>query len=255
MAAPEVTAEVNCAAKSKRLLHRTTTTRSVGGTETGLLNYNTAGNTGPPNASNIFSCPVGGPDGGGEERGPERYIIPSSDTGVGSYLYFIAWADEATSQGSLAQLKRTDGRGKTVYTGQGNWQVCATGQNIASGEDPAPTQEVLETEIAKCNAGSGSTTATSAGWVDKDGPITAGAVGLLAVGEDNSDAGGTFPITCQMDVNGYGIDAQARWMWYNWDPANVTNPFFGKSGSSTTNPWKDFLIFRIPLQKVVVIVD
>ena len=96
-------------------------------------------------ACEIFCCPVGGPDGAGDGRGPERYVVPPEDTGVGSYLYVLAWADESTTQGTLGQLRRTDGKGNTFYTGQGDWQVCATGKNLERNSNP-PTKEWIKTE-------------------------------------------------------------------------------------------------------------
>jgi len=49
-----------------------------------------------------------------------------------------------------------------------------------------PTLAVVNQEIAKCTAGSGSPASTRAGWVNSKGAVTAGAIGALAVGEDNS---------------------------------------------------------------------
>lgn len=197
-------------------------------------------------ASEIFSCPVGGPNGvpsGG--LGPERFLIPANDTGAGKFLYVVAWADETATQGTLGQFKRVDGMGNTVYTGIGPWEVCATGVDHNSG--PGPTQASVDAELVRCNAGSGSPATTSAGWVAADRAVTPTAVGRLATGEDNSVDGRpteNFPVTCQMDANGYGINAQARWMWYNPDPATINNPFRARNT-------KKFLIFRLPLSEEI----
>ena len=207
------------------------------------------------NACSIFCCPVGGPDGSPDGRGPERFIIPAKDTVKGNFLYFAAWSDESTSQGVLGQLRRTDGRAEPVYTGVGDWEVCATGQNIGPRDAP-PTQANIEAAIAQCNAGTGDRIETSGGWVNAKGAVTEGAVGALAVGEDNSEArvgDQIFPITCQSDENGYGIDPDARWMWYDWDPGNPSVNPFDAGTAHKDNAWKDYLIFRLRLTDVVTV--
>ena len=72
----------------------------------------------------------------------------------------------------------------------------------------AKGQVDLNVQIARCNAGAGEDTTTSSGWVNSVGAVTDGAVGVLALGEDNSDPSGTFPVTCQMDAanENLGID-------------------------------------------------
>ncbi len=53
---------------------------------------------------------------------------------------------------------------------------------------------------------------------------------------------GVFPITCQMDANGnQGIDAAARWMWYQ-PPGFTTEQAFTNNASNAT---KTYLIFRV----------
>jgi hypothetical protein len=74
--------------------------------------------------------------------------------------------------------------------------------------------------------------------VNSTGPVTPGAIGKLAVGEDNSDPGGDFPIVCQMDMGVEGVDAAAKWMWY----ASAGGDAFHFSSLDATRP---FLIFRL----------
>ena len=54
--------------------------------------------------------------------------------------------------------------------------------------------------------------------------------------------GNEFPLVCQ-DV----VDAEARWMWFNWDPAGIVwpvqSPFIYPGGAG--NPMHDFMIFRL----------
>lgn len=188
-------------------------------------------------AADIFNCPIG--------LGPEQYDIPAAEAPETAYLYVVAWADDATTQGLIGQFDRG---GVPIYTGHGDWEVCATGLPYDTG--PAgggPTLDVVNQEIARCTAGTGSPTQTSAGWVSSKGAITPGAIGALAVGEDNSAQGGDFPIVCQRDATGKrGVDADARWIWYSPDGKS---PFRYVGGR---NPTRAFLIFRLP-SKVIVI--
>jgi len=177
----------------------------------------------------IFDCPV--------DFGPQRYIVPAAQAPRGAYLYIIAWADTEVTQGTLAQFKRVGGA--PVYSGDGRWEVCATGQPFGT-ESTGPDRALVDTRIAECNAGAAGST-YSKGWVTTDKALTPGALGRLAFGETNDDAGGSFPIVCQRDDAGVsGIDAIARWMWF--DPQDGQNPFEGNAGNRT----KTFLIFRLP---------
>ncbi len=128
------------------------------------------------------------------------------------------------------------GKGEGL-TGKG-WEVCATGLTYPTGPaNGGPPINIVNAEITRCNDGTGSTTTSSGGWVSSTGAVTSTAVGVLAVGEDNSAAGGNFQIACQVDATGKkGIDAAAKWMWYQ--PPGNTAPF-------TTRPTRDFLIFRL----------
>lgn len=51
-----------------------------------------------------------------------------------------------------------------------------------------------------------------------------------------------FPIVCASEV-----DAQARWMWFNWNPGALhwpaQSPFMYPGGDG--NPMHDFMIFRL----------
>jgi hypothetical protein len=188
-------------------------------------------------AADIFNCPIG--------LGPEEYDIPAAEAPETAYLYVVTWADDATTQGLIGQFDRG---GVPTYTGHGDWEVCATGMAYDTG--PAgggPTLDVVNQEIARCTAGTGSPTQTSAGWVNSKGALTPGAIGALAVGEDNSMQGGDFPLVCQRDAAGKrGVDPDARWIWYSPDGKS---PFRHSGGH---NPTRAFLIFRLP-SKVIVI--
>ena len=183
-------------------------------------------------ASEIFNCPLG--------NGPEAWVVPAADAPPGAFLYVVAWADRATSQGVIGQFRRRGG--KPIFTGDGAWEGCATGReyNSSSATD-FPTQAIVNDYIAICNAGSGDPATTSAGWVGTAAAVTPGAVGRVAFGEDNSSSAGTFPIVCQKDATGAeGVAPDARWMWYSPD---ATDPFkYVGPGNST----RTFLIFRLP---------
>jgi len=172
-------------------------------------------------SSDIFGCP----------HGPEKYTVPAADANVGNYLYIVSYADSSTTQGVLAQFFRAGGA--AVYTGAGPWEVCATGGG--------PKLPQINEQLGLCNAASTDLATTSAGWRSS----AASAGGHLVVGEDNTTPRGSptpgneFQVAC-------GIDASARWMWYDWQPARVSgSPFIYPSNESTTNPMKDFLIFRL----------
>lgn len=188
-------------------------------------------------AGDIFNCPLG--------VGPEEHDIPAADAPESLYLYIIAWADDATTQGVIGQFDRG---GQPIYTGHGDWEACATGlpyDTRAAGG--GPTLDVVNQEINRCNAGLGDPSRTSAGWVNSAGAITRSAVGNLAVGEDNSSSAGDFPIVCQKDQAGKrGVDAASRWMWYSPDGKS---PFRYQGG---TNPTRTFLIFRLPSRVIVI---
>lgn len=188
-------------------------------------------------AGDIFNCPIG--------VGPEEYDIPGGEAPETAYLYIIAWADDATTQGLIGQFDRG---GLPIYTGHGDWEVCATGMAYDTG--PAgggPSLALVNQEITRCTAGTGDPTQTSAGWVNTKGALTPGAIGFLAVGEDNSVQGGDFPIVCQKDMTGKrGVDADARWIWYSPD---AKSPFKYQGGR---NPTRTFLIFRLPSKTIVI---
>jgi hypothetical protein len=177
----------------------------------------------------IFNCPVG--------YGPVAYRVPAADAPPGAYLYIIAWADTKVTQGTLAQFKRVGGQ--PIYSGNGAWEVCATGEpydHLGAG----PDQAAVNAKIAECNKGASGAT-YSKGWVTTSGALTPGAKGKLAFGEANNSADGDFPIVCQKDDAGVsGIDPVARWMWF--DPADGKSPFVGNENNRT----QTFLIFRLP---------
>lgn len=221
------------------------------GDATSLTSFESRPNTSV--AGDIFNCPVvtGGmactsPSG----CGPESYVVPAVDAPPTAYLYVVAWSDQGTTQGALGQFKR--GKADTLYTGDDAWEVCATGveHDPSNPSDTGPTKADVEAKLALCNAGDDAV--PSHGWVNKSGAVTAGALGNLALGEDNargraSDTGGqptdgVFPITCQKDANGnQGIDADAHWMWYQ-PPGFTTEEAFTNNASNAT---KTYLIFRV----------
>ncbi|AKV00490.1 hypothetical protein AKJ09_07153 [Labilithrix luteola] len=193
----------------------------------------------------IFSCPIG--------LGPEAYTVPSGEALPGAWLYVVSWADYATTQGVIGQFKHRGG--DPIYTGSGDWQVCAVGKPYPTNKG-GPDQATVNQELAKCNAGTGDPLTTSAGWVGVDGPITPNAVGTVAFGQDNeSDVdlrgkpGYVFLPVCKHDVthDNQGIDGKARWMWYR-PPGFTGDPFL----ATTVNDTRTFLIFRLPTKALPV---
>lgn len=189
----------------------------------------------PSDAEGIFNCPVG--------FGPQPYLVPGADAPDHAYLYIISWADRDYTQGALAQFKRKGGF--PIYSGNGAWEVCATGKEYEPNAGPGPDASTVNEYLSACNVGSSGDT-FSKGWVSVDGAITEGARGKLAIGEANDEAGGDFPIVCQLDDEGtQGIDAEARWMWF--DPEDGRSAFVGNAENRT----QAFLIFRLPADILV----
>jgi hypothetical protein len=203
------------------------------GNETTMLNY--FGGVVNKVAGEIFNC-----------NGPETYTVPAQDADIGNFIYIIGYADKSTTQGVIGQFTRVGGM--PVYTGSGDWEVCATGKDFNS-PGSGPSLVDINAEIPKCNAGTGDPATTSAGWVDANGTSTA----KLQIGEDNTTPrmqvtpGNEFPIAC-------GIDDDARWMWFNWNPTAIQwptqSPFIWPGGSA--NPGKEFLIFRLRAEAIPV---
>jgi hypothetical protein len=183
-------------------------------------------------AGQIFNCPVG--------VGPEHYVVPGASAPLGAYLYVVSWDDLSVTQGVLGQFKRD---AAPLYTGDAAWEVCATGIDL-SASATGPSQAEVNAQLAICNAGTGSATTTSKGWVNTAGAVTAGAIGAVAIGEANDTAGGTFPQVCPAASG--GVDLAAHWMWYT--PGNVANPF----QSTGTNTFRAYLIFRLPASEIPV---
>ncbi|MCA9705538.1 MAG: hypothetical protein KDK70_06815 [Myxococcales bacterium] len=210
------------------------------GTEDEMLNY--FGGVTATLASQIFNC----------ADGPEQYLVPAED--VAEYLYIVAYGDTSTTQGVIGQFRRISDRpggadGDVLYTGDEDFEVCATGVDY-NGGDPPPTLDVINQQIQLCNGGMTDPATTSQGWVDLVGTP----LGALAVGETNEtpyaggpQPGNEFPLVCQTLV-----DPEARWMWFNWDPAGIVwpaqSPFIYPGGAG--NPMHDFMIFRLAAEAV-----
>jgi hypothetical protein len=196
------------------------------GSRSALVNY--FGGVENITSGDIFNCPVG--------DGPERYLVPAADSNAGSFLYIVGYADKSTTQGVLAEFFR-DGAPPT-FTGDGNWEVCATGEDFDPG-DGGPSLDEINRQLLACNAGAGDLATTSGGWVGT--ASTSG--GKVVFGENNSterdipEPGNEFRIACE-------IPSEARWMWYDWRAdLSMGSPFMWPGG--TENVTRDFLIFRL----------
>jgi len=201
------------------------------GTATELLNYE--GGVENPDADDIFACPIG--------VGPEEYVVPAANANAGGYLYIVAYADKLVTQGVIAKFFR-DGA-QPVFTGNGNWEGCATGVDFDVGAG-GPSLAQINEQIQICNAGDSDPLTSSAGWVGTDETPT----GYVVFGEDNSTerdnpaVGNEFKIACD-------IDPEAHWMWFEWSPDRTEgSPFLWPGGELNTT--KDFLIFRLGAEYV-----
>ena len=186
----------------------------------------------------IFDCPLG--------NGPEAYVVPEADAPPSAFLFIVAWDDLSVTQGVIADFSRLNA---DVQTGNAPFEVCATGIPYVSGPTSinGPSVDVINQQIAICNAGTGDPTMTSGGWVNTMGPVPPNANGLLAVGEANDDAGGTFPIVCQPTSTDLGVPATARWLWYDPNDGQAIDPFH----ATGTNRFKSFLIFRLGVVSII----
>ncbi|HCH66796.1 MAG TPA: hypothetical protein DFR83_28595, partial [Deltaproteobacteria bacterium] len=90
----------------------------------------------------------------GQIATPETYSFTMNDDDV---IYVVAWSDDATHQGLLAEF---DIGGTIVTTSSTHWEVMATGIDLDVG-DPAPTIDNLTTQVQLGDAGGGA----SGGWV------------------------------------------------------------------------------------------
>jgi hypothetical protein len=184
-------------------------------------------------SDDIFQCPVG--------NGPEQYLVPAADGNAGSFLYIISYADKQTTQGVIGKFFR-DGA-PAIFTGNGAWQVCATGQDFDPGMG-GPSLAEINQQLVICNAGGGDPALTSQGWMGTSPKPQ----GNVVFGEDNStdrdrpSLGNEFRIACD-------IDTEARWMWYDWRPdQSVSSPFIWPGGNQNTT--RDFLIFRLGAEAI-----
>jgi len=192
--------------------------------------------------------------------GVETY--PNITANIGGYIYILAWSDESGYQGVIAEF--TDGN-TTILTSPAlpnpnvHWEVYAT--NIDINPPPnysvpclfwdgynytdidEPTLADVNDQISDANSGTGLAN-TSVGWVTT---TPSGYVGVLAFGPDNSSAGSPgspgypFPPGIVSD-----IASDAQWMWYNPDPAQITNPFVtGNYPKFPSSMSREYYIFRI----------
>jgi hypothetical protein len=191
-----------------------------------MLNY--FGGVENTTADAIFNCPLG--------NGPEGYTVSGAD--LSDYLYIVAWSDNIVTQGVIGRFQT--GTNPPLYTGQGEWEVFATGIDFGIGSG-GPSLSTINTQIVIANAATGAAGTTSIGWV---GTVpTVGREGVLVFGEDNvtspgdGTCGNPFPLVCATE-----IDAAARWMWYQQP---------GAACAFLDGNQREFLIFRIPLSDVV----
>lgn len=205
------------------------------GSGTQLLNY--FGGVENPSSDDIFACPVG--------HGPEKYTVPTESANAGDYLYIIGYADKNFTQGVIAQFYREGGN--PVYTGAGQWEACATGEDYDVGGG-GPDLAHINAQIVKCNAANTDPATTSVGWVGTNpgphGNVVFGETNETPRPADQHPVGNEFQIVCQEG----GVDKQARWMWYDWDPNSNQDPFVWPGGDANTD--KEFIIFRLGAEYV-----
>lgn len=172
-------------------------------------------------------------------RGAETYVVPGTETSREEYLYIVAWSDDAVTQGILGQFV-ADGVGTPHYTGDPDWEVCATGMDYDIGEG-GPTTDVIDAQLGVCNEGGG----TSMGWVGSE-PRDGIALALGEPNEEGSD--GDFPGVCTDPARGDSISSEALWMWFDQDVDDGMSAF----RSSGSDGQGEFLIFRLRIQTLLI---
>ena len=138
---------------------------------------------------------------------------------TGDVVYVVAYSDDQTSQGLLAEFNID---GIILTTSNTDWEVMATGIDLDPGNAP-PTLDQLTTQIGLANAGN----VPSGGWV----PST--------IGELNDGSGPNFP-TLQVS----SMSTTVNWAWYESGNCTGTGQPF-KPGCNHD----EYLVFRmnIPL--------
>jgi len=188
----------------------------------------------------------------GDQSGPETYIVPGNLAPSDGFLYVIVWSDEATTQGLIGQFSASDGSSPTVYTGSPDWQVCATGMDLDPFMGMEPSTTLINSQIANCNLGAAGTT-FSDGWIGDELENNPSGVMELTVLTDVGMEPTEFVNLCQAEDNsapdrtGDSIDAEARWMWFDENNGDGTSAF-----TSNGSPRGDFLIFRLPIDSVII---
>lgn len=167
--------------------------------------------------------------------GPEMYTV-NVNPGE-KYFYIVAWSDDGVTSGVLAQVFNTV---TTFYTGIGQWEVYATGID-KDNAGPPPTLAEVQAQVALAN-GPGGPAGTSVRFVPAG---NVGPMGQLVNGELNDavanggcGSGNVFGQVCTSGAA--GINAAARWMWYNPDPTTIADPFCADGTAR-----REYLIFRI----------
>ena len=142
----------------------------------------------------------------------ETYNFDLSKT---SFIYVVTASDLSTAQGFLGQFENQT-TGYKFYSNDIQWQVMATGlgNSGAPYSGSAANLALLSKEIQDANAGGN----PSNGWVS----TTAG------------EANGAGPWGSRA-----GIDAAAKWVWYNKPGAGITNPTLGGFNHD------EWLVFRV----------
>ena len=144
----------------------------------------------------------------GEIIAPESYTFTMNE---GDTIYVVAWSDDATHQGLLAEF---DIGGTVVTTASTHWEVMATGIDLDVG-DPAPTPDELTTQVQLGDAGGGA----SFGWVNPE------------LGDINDGS-------AMLDV--WAMAPNVQWAWYRSASTAASDTAFLPGANHD-----EYLIFRM----------
>jgi hypothetical protein len=141
---------------------------------------------------------------------PETYNFSVDD---GDIIYVVAWSDDATAQGLLAEFNID---GTILTTANSQWEVMATGIDLDI-FDPAPTMSELTTQINLANAGA----VPSGGWVNTT---------LGDVNDPHWATSGSVEVP--------SMASTLQWAWYH-QPGLIQDTF------SIGHDHDEYLVFRL----------
>lgn len=205
--------------------------------------------------------------------GVERWSIQGAP--LDGYFYLVSDSDDGVYQGVLGSFRDLKGPSSgLVLTGDPAWEVCAANNDKwhRGASQAFPSLADVHAAIEDCNknlgplAGVSNGQQTSGGWVDATKGYAANqaaTLGVLYPGASDRPLmynGGPStvlpPAVLHGTENPYGavscIDGAAAWMWFNANPAAVSNPvkMDDPKIAGLNYHHREFLVFRLPIRVI-----